>query len=66
VEQAVEREQCAFSVGREHLILMAPSLDLSDDQRFALMKVGSCTVPWMEEMAYMFALSVCNCICSRA
>jgi hypothetical protein len=45
---------------------MAPSLNLSDDQRFALMKVGSRTRPSMEEMAGMFALSFYNDVCSRA
>jgi len=45
---------------------MAPSLNLSDDQRFALMKVGPRTVPSVEETAVKFAPNFYNCICSLA
>jgi hypothetical protein len=37
---------------------MAPSLNLSDDQRFALMKVGSRTVPSMEEIVCSLLVSI--------
>jgi hypothetical protein len=37
---------------------MAPSLNLSDDERFALMKVGSRTVPSMEEIACSLLVSI--------